>query len=654
MSPNTKPSVVRKIRRVLAGLIALAIILIGAGVVLAPDYQSRRTPAGFAINNTHYLPLNGKTNVWISVWLPPNLKPEERIPTLMTTSRYSGQLEPGWLGKVFQTYLREPDENFQSARRFLDKGYAFVWVQSPGSCQSSGPRLGEYPPNEVDAIRLAIDWIARQPWSNRRVGAFGGSYSGTTADMACASLRPQLKAVYPRAPDFDDYRQTVRPGGLGSSEFVCIWGDMVKAMDNDDMVTVMSLDSGEKPSLLEALYLKSLIRGLQRPRGKDQAIFRQALVDHRQTPDVAEFVQKMEFKDSRLPADGSSAFEDTAVYEYKDEIEKAQVNTNTRAGWMDAGVAEGALEKFLTFRTPQKVVLLPAGHPQNEFVNPFGGNSPDYPGASEPARDDFFEYFDRHLKGTGDNKEARRIIYFTYVANAWRETGVWPPEGIVNETWYMAPEHRLAPDPVPESRGSDSYTVDFSATTGSENRWMSQMGKPVRYGDRRDEDRKLLTYTSVPLAEDVELTGSPTVTLYVASTHTDGAFYVYLEDVGPDGRVSYLTEGMLRAIHRKTADPATAPYVPLGVYHTFRRADAQPLVPGEAAPITITMFPISTVFQKGHSIRIAVAGHDDSLKDRYPKDGIPVLTVERNAACPSQVLLPLLRRGDSATRRARP
>ena len=218
----------------------------------------------------------------------------------------------------------------------------------------------------------------------------------------------------------------------------------------------------------------------------------------------------------------------------------------------------------------------------------------------------------------------------------------------------MAPEHRLAPDPVPESRGNDSYTVDFSATTGNENRWMSQMGKPVRYGDRRDEDRKLLTYTSVPLAEDVELTGSPTVTLYVASTHTDGAFYVYLEDVGPDGRVSYLTEGMLRAIHRKTADPATAPYVPLGVYHTFRRADAQPLVPGEVVPIAITMFPISTVFEKSHSIRIAVAGHDDSLKDKYPRDGIPVLTVERNASYPSQVLLPLLRRGDSATRRARP
>jgi putative CocE/NonD family hydrolase len=192
-------------------------------------------------------------------------------------------------------------------------------------------------------------------------------------------------------------------------------------------------------------------------------------------------------------------------------------------------------------------------------------------------------------------------------------------------------------------QGSDAYTVDFTATTGNENRWMSQMGNPVHYGDRRDEDKKLLTYTSAPLADDLELTGSPTVTLRVASTHEDGAFYVYLEDVGPDGRVSYLTEGLLRAIHRKTADPATAPYVPLGVYHTFRQADALPLVPGEVAEVAITLFPISTLFKKGHSIRIAIAGHDEALKDRYPKEGVPVLTVRRDSDYPSRAVLPARR-----------
>jgi putative CocE/NonD family hydrolase len=76
----------------------------------------------------------------------------------------------------------------------------------------------------------------------------------------------------------------------------------------------------------------------------------------------------------------------------------------------------------------------------------------------------------------------------------------------------------------------------------------------VFYGDRAEADRRLLTYTSAPLTDDVEITGHPVVTLYVASTATDGAFYVYLEDVDENGRVTYVTEGQLRALHRRLTD----------------------------------------------------------------------------------------------------
>ena len=644
MSSNKKSSFMKKTGRVLAGLVALVVILIVVGLVLAPDYTRKKTPAGFAVNSTLYLPLEGRTNVWISAWLPPGLKPGEVIPALMTTSRYGSQVEPGWLAKVFETYALSPNPNLRRARRYLDKGYAFVWVQSPGSCQSSGPRLGEYPPNDVAAMGLAIDWIVRQPWSNQRVGAFGTSYAGTTTDLACATMRPALKAVYPKAPDFDDFRQCVSPGGLGSAEFARIWGGGIKAEDLDDFVSARSIDLGRSLSFFEKLYLRSMVRGLQRPKGKDLAVFKQALEDHELTPEISDVIRQREFKDSEIPGAGGTQFEDVSVYDFKDEIEKAQVNTYTRVGWLDAGVPEGALEKFLTLNTPQKTVILPTDHSQNNFVNLFGENSPDFPGAGKPSKDDFFEYFDRHLKGTGEEKEARRIIYFTYVANTWRETSVWPPEGIANEAWYLAPENTLTMEPTPGGPGSDSYKVDFTSTTGNTNRWMAQVGNPVTYSDRREEDKKLLTYTSAPLSEDLEVTGSPVMTLYVSSTYEDGAFYVYLEDVGPDGRVSYLTEGLLRAIHGKRADPATAPYVPLGVYHTFKKADARPLVPGQTAEIDITLLPVSTLFRKGHSIRLAIAGHDDALKGRYPREGTPVLTVERSSTCPSHVVLPAMRR----------
>jgi putative CocE/NonD family hydrolase len=173
---------------------------------------------------------------------------------------------------------------------------------------------------------------------------------------------------------------------------------------------------------------------------------------------------------------------------------------------------------------------------------------------------------------------------------------------------------------------------------------MTQMGRPVEYPDRREEDAKLLTYTSAPLDYDLEVTGSPTVTVHLASTHTDGALYVYLEDVGPDGRVSYLTEGLLRLIHRKTRDPRTAPYIPLGVYHSFTEADAEPLVPGETTEVAITLLPTSTVFTKGHSIRVAIAGHDQAKGDRCPSTGSPRLTIARSSVQPSNIQLPSIRR----------
>jgi hypothetical protein len=66
MSRNKKPPALRAILRVLGGLVALVVLLVIIGIVFAPDYARKKTPAGFPVNSTHYLPLDEKTNVWIS------------------------------------------------------------------------------------------------------------------------------------------------------------------------------------------------------------------------------------------------------------------------------------------------------------------------------------------------------------------------------------------------------------------------------------------------------------------------------------------------------------------------------------------------------------------------------------------------------------
>jgi hypothetical protein len=160
------------------------------------------------------------------------------------------------------------------------------------------------------------------------------------------------------------------------------------------------------------------------------------------------------------------------------------------------------------------------------------------------------------------------------------------------------------------------------------------------YGDRAAEDAKLLTYTSAPLDTDVEITGTVEVDLFVSSTHADGAFFAYLELVDPDGTVRYVTEGQLRAIQRAGCDRAPS-YPPWGPCHLFERDRAAPMVPGEPARIRFGLFNTSVLVPAGYRIRIALAGHDASVFDRYPAEGDPVWSVYRSTARPSGVVIPM-------------
>ncbi|HEU4883330.1 MAG TPA: CocE/NonD family hydrolase [Longimicrobium sp.] len=77
-------------------------------------------------------------------------------------------------------------------------GYAGVTGYTRGkACSTDAPV--PYVHDGADAAAL-IDWIARQPWSDGRVGMYGGSYSGSTA-WAAAKHRPNaLKTIMVGAP----------------------------------------------------------------------------------------------------------------------------------------------------------------------------------------------------------------------------------------------------------------------------------------------------------------------------------------------------------------------------------------------------------------------------------------------------------------------
>ena len=163
------------------------------------------------------------------------------------------------------------------------------------------------------------------------------------------------------------------------------------------------------------------------------------------------------------------------------------------------------------------------------------------------------------------------------------------------------------------------------------------------YPDRADEDKKLLTYTGAPLESDLEITGTPVLTIEMSSTASDGALHAYLEDVSGQGRVTRVDEGVFRIINRKEVDPKRLPYEPIGPAHSFLRKDAEPLTPGKPAKIRFSLLPTSILLRKGHRIRVALAGADAAVFQRYPPEGIPTWTVRRERLMPSFIELPIKR-----------
>jgi hypothetical protein len=150
---------------------------------------------------------------------------------------------------------------------------------------------------------------------------------------------------------------------------------------------------------------------------------------------------------------------------------------------------------------------------------------------------------------------------------------------------------------------------------------------PGDYPDRSARDARLLVYDAPPLAHAIEVTGHPVVVLSVSwDADDDGRVFAYLEDVAPDGRVAYVTEGQLRALHRGEPRPER----PLGdvPVRSFLREHAAPLPAREVAQLAFELLPISWRFERGHRVRLAIAGGDG---DHFARSRATTLRVHRSS-----------------------
>jgi putative CocE/NonD family hydrolase len=587
-----------------------------------------------------YIPMSDGTEIAADVWLPPGRAADVTVPTVLRLGRYWRDYQlPAALPPFIGKYIGNVD--------WLNAaGYAVLTVDVRGTGASFGVSTAPWSPEEVGDFPQLVDWVIAQPWSNGQVGAVGVSYEGVAADWLGAKNHPAVKAILPTYSYSDVYLDISHPGGIFNERFLKAWGDVTALMDRND-TSFLSIVAAANPHALLAVFADLASAALLgvRPITGAGSLLSDAIAQHENNPSVFDAARQIEFRDDLF---------ETVTVDTVSPLLGAGDQRRTAAirrvvGWPDAGTARGALSSFNTLDVPYHAVVIgPETHTGDYRADPYDFGAPLSLEKGEVIAKiwEAGPFFDAFLKNAGEGGAGREVRYYTYVERQWKQTSVWPPRGFEMQRWYFASDGRLSRDAPTKSNGEDAYTVDFTASTGLENRWFSGMsGVPIRYLDRAEQDQLLLVYETPEMTEDVELTGHPVVSLQVSSTHEDGAFYVYLEDAFPDGTVVYVTEGELRAIHRKVSNEKP-PVTIFGPYHTFKRADAQPLVPGEVAEITFDLLPISTVIRAGHRIRVAIAGHDNDTFVRYPAEGTPVLRFQRNTQYASWIDLPLQSRGD--------
>jgi putative CocE/NonD family hydrolase len=612
------------------------------------------------------LTMRDGARIAIDLHLPRGAGAPSRVLTIVRQTRYLRSLEArGLFGPLGVTKLFDIYAGTRAA--FLAHGYAWVDVDVRGTGASTGAWRSPWFEDEVRDGGEIVDWIVRQPWSSGKVGSLGISYDGTCAEMLLANRHPAVRAVAPLFSLYDVYSDVAFPGGVHLAWFTSTWSRYNAALDRnaygEAMTEPLWLMARAANALPSPRRTQRLIAALGRV---DEDRFRRVVA--RLLDGAVSGVHGVERRGDGLPGPADLAMragnldvhagalkitfrDDAGVHpEFPDrtidsfsphaflrDIADSGAAIYSFSGWRDGAYPHAAIKRHLTVRAPgSRLTLGPWAHTGRLRIHALDtAKHTEFDHAGE-----LLDFFDVHLKDADARGDRLPVHYFTLGEERWKSATTWPPAGLRPRSFFLAGGRRLLPDAPETAGGNDVYAVDERVGTGERSRWRSLISLvPGDYPDRRDRDERLLVYEGPVLGAELEATGHPVVTVFAAYKNTnDGALFAYLEDVAPDGRVGYVTEGQLRAVHRVLAGNGAREYVSPAPHRTFRRAVAAPLVDGELVELTFDLLPVSYMWKKGHRLRLAFACAD---ADHFAPTGAEGATmiVHRGGALPSRLVL---------------
>ena len=205
---------------------------------------------------------------------------------------------------------------------------------------------------------------------------------------------------------------------------------------------------------------------------------------------------------------------------------------------------------------------------------------------------------------TGTDPDAVPVRVHVGGLDQWRDLPDWPPPGYTAVEWRLQPDGALAERPAPDSP-PDRYRYDPVEPTPAVGGAMENFdgGAGTKDNRRLEQRADVLTYTSGPLEQDLEVIGPVSATVVFRSTlpHTD--LLARVCDVHPDGRSVNLCDGVRRL---RPLDP--------------------PASQDGTRTVVIDLIGIAHCFHAGHRLRLHVSSGAHPRLVRNTGTGEPLAT----------------------------
>ncbi len=562
------------------------------------------------------MPMADGVRLATDIYIPKTAGPSNKVPVIFVRTPYNFN---------FWDIQNGLPADMTAALTAVKRGYAFVVQNERGHFFSEGNYdiLG----SRSDG-KNTIDWLAKQSWSNGKIGTTGCSSTaewqlGVAAlgDPAFAAMNVQgFGAGVGRVRPYYEQGNWFRGGAVQMLFITWLYGqqnqvrpmfpantaqaDLIRASKSFDLA--QHLPPVDWSKALWHLPEQDIIRDVDGPRG----IF-----------------------ETSMPAETGGAMirrtpNDPAWYRgglYHDDM-KLNLPGLWFMSWYDVSIGPNLALYNLVRKTAspeianqQWAVIAPVGHCgyRRAAADTIVGER-----SMGDARLDYEEivygFFDRFLKGEKSKRleSLPKVTYYTMGINKWQSADTWPPAGAQPVTYFLSSggkANTLNGDgtltaSAPDSDKPDAFTYDPMNPVLSYGGNVCCTGNAITAGSfdqRRVEARNdVLVYTTEPFKEGVEVTGPITPTLYVSSDAKDTDVTVKVLDVGPDGRAFNLDESIQRLRYRDGYD--------------------KPLVwmePGNVYKVTLQPLTTSNYFEPGHRLRIEVSSSNFPRFDRNLNTG---------------------------------